>query len=99
MLSASSANDAIVWYKNDGSQNFTKINIATDIKYAFSVFAIDLNTDGDIDMLSGSSSDSLDDIQFARDSVIVLYENDGSQNFTKTNIINYAALSVFLLLI
>ncbi len=95
MLLAFWRDGTIAWHENDGSQNSTRIDIDTDGKLAYFIYAIDLDADGDIDVLSRPSFDSLDNIQFARDSVIVLYENDGSQNFTKTNIINDAALSVF----
>ena len=43
--------DKIAWYENDGSQNYTEHTIATDADGAYSVFAIDLDGDGDIDVL------------------------------------------------
>jgi uncharacterized protein (AIM24 family) len=61
----------VVWYENDGSQNFTAHTI-TAADAAWDVFAADVDGDGDTDVLSAG----------AYDSGIVRYENDGSQNFT-----------------
>ncbi|MBI1375834.1 MAG: hypothetical protein GC159_24255, partial [Phycisphaera sp.] len=72
MLSASSVDDTITWYENDGAQNFTPHTITTGADFAISVFAADVDGDGDVDVLSASS----------RDDTIAWYENDGAQNFT-----------------
>jgi len=57
-LSASSG-EGIGWFENDGSENFTRHLIASDIMAdnAMDVFAVDLDGDGDVDVLSASSSD------------------------------------------
>ena len=50
--------------------------IATDLDYASSVHATDLDGDGDMDILSTSPNNA----------EVNWYENDGNQNFTKHNI-------------
>ena len=63
----------IAWYENDGSQSFTEHVISTNADGARSVYAVDVDGDGDIDVLSASESDDK----------IAWYENDGSQSFTE----------------
>ena len=58
VLSASSLDDAIVWYENTGAGpgwNATTISSAADA--AVSVFAADVDGDGDVDVLSASNAD------------------------------------------
>jgi len=74
VLSASSGDDKIAWYENDGSQSFTAHTITTSVDWANSVYAIDVDGDGDIDVLSASLEVS--------NHLILWYENDGSQSFT-----------------
>ena len=59
VLSASLADDTIRWYKNDGAAtpSFTAHTIFTGADGAWSVFAIDLNNDGLVDVLSASRWD------------------------------------------
>ena len=59
---------------------FTSHTITTDADNARSVFAIDMDGDGDIDVLSASQDDDK----------IAWYENDGNENFT-THIITLEA--------
>ena len=56
VLSASVAADTIAWYENtDGSGgNFTTHTIATSADGARSVFGIDVDGDGNVDVLSAS---------------------------------------------
>jgi hypothetical protein len=68
VLSASSKDDKIAWYKNQGGGNFGPQQvISTNTDYARSVYAIDLDGDGDADVLSASSADDK----------IAWYENKG----------------------
>tara|TARA_Y100000768_G_scaffold338333_1_gene280983 strand:+ start:1632 stop:7229 length:5598 start_codon:yes stop_codon:yes gene_type:complete len=70
ILSASAEDRKIAWYENDGARNpsFTSITITTDANGAFSVYATDIDNDGDMDVLSASENDDK----------IAWYENDGS---------------------
>jgi len=63
----------LAWYENDGSQNFTKRIIDANRNGTNSVFAIDLDGDSDIDIVSHESE--IDDLLW--------YENDGNHNFTR----------------
>eukprot|EP00605_Chrysophyceae_sp_TOSAG23-4_P002634 GSChrysophyteH1.ASY1.ANO1.2910.1 assembled CDS len=57
VLSASLDDDRIVWYENDGNSPpaWTSHTITADALNARSVFAIDLDGDGDMDVISASS--------------------------------------------
>ncbi len=59
VLAASAAIDEVIWFENtDGQGNFGSEQIITNIANSvLSVFAIDLDGDGDIDVLSASPSD------------------------------------------
>jgi len=69
-LSASYGDDTIAWYENDGGSppGFTNHTVVTNADAARSVYATDVDGDGDVDVLSAS----LDDDKIA------WYENDGS---------------------
>ncbi len=72
VLSASNYGGKIVWYENDGDENFCNHTITTSADGANSVYAVDVDDDGDIDVLSASYFDDK----------IAWYENDGEENFT-----------------
>ena len=75
IVSASTDNNRIAWYKNNGSGNFgTQQIIDTNLNLAKSVHPTDLDSDGDIDVLSSGDN-------------IVWYENDGNGNFSDPKII------------
>jgi cysteine-rich repeat protein len=69
VLSASSVDDKIAWYESDGGSppTFTERVISTSADQAWSVFATDMDGDGDTDVLSAS----------LRDDKIAWYESDG----------------------
>jgi hypothetical protein len=91
ILSASDVDDTIAWYENDGAANpsWTASDIDTNADNAKSVFAADMDNDGDIDILSASDGDS----------TIAWYENDGAADpsWTASDIATsaYGATSVF----
>lgn len=69
LLSASAHDDTIAWYENLGGSppSFAARVISTTAQGASSVFATDLDNDGDIDVLSASQDDDK----------IAWYESDG----------------------
>ncbi len=84
VLSASFNDNKIAWYENvNGRGNFGPQQIiSTSAKYAESVFAADIDSDGDTDVLSASPGDSK----------IAWYENtDGSGTFGAQQVISTAA--------
>jgi hypothetical protein len=75
VLSASEVDDKIAWYENDGVGGFTlptSSTITTTADGAKSVYAADLDGDGDMDVLSASTIDNK----------IAWYKNDGAGGFT-----------------
>jgi len=77
VLSASITDNKIAWYENDGGSppTFTDYVITTAAGRANSVYAADMDDDGDMDALSASSSDNK----------IVWYENNGGSPPAFTN--------------
>jgi hypothetical protein len=87
VLSASAEDDKIAWYENDGAADpsFTSRTITTSADGARSVYAIDIDQDGDIDVLSASWNDN----------EINWYENDGAADpsFSTNTITNSGGLN------
>ena len=71
-LPAADNNVQIAWYENDGDENYTAHTITSSAEYGTSVFAVDVDGDGDLDVLSASAGDD----------TIAWYENDGDESFT-----------------
>ncbi|MBH31947.1 MAG: hypothetical protein CMG71_08215 [Candidatus Marinimicrobia bacterium] len=70
ILSASDGNDEVAWHKNSGTNpiTWTKHVISSSAQGARSVYAINMDGDGDIDVLSASPNDGK----------IAWYENSGA---------------------
>ena len=91
VLSTSMADDTVAWYENlDGSgDSFSTHVITSSADYPLSVFAIDMDGDGDVDVLSSSYNDD----------TVAWYENlDGSGGSFSTHVITTSAdgpISVF----
>ena len=86
MLSGSVNGNTVAWYENNGikgNPSFTKKNIDNNAVGAVSVYATDIDGDGDIDVLSASYLDK----------TVAWYENGGHSSnptFTKRVITNTA---------
>jgi hypothetical protein len=79
VVSASFDNDTVAWYENDGTPGvgvWTEHVISTSANGVWTVYAADVDGDGDLDVLSASQLDDK----------IAWYENDGNQNFTAHSI-------------
>ena len=88
VLSASFVDSKIAWYASDGGSppTFTERVVSTAADAAFSVFATDVDGDGDIDVLSASRDDHK----------IAWYESDGGSPPTFTErVISTAAARAF----
>jgi hypothetical protein len=86
VLSASGNDNKIAWYKNDGNGGFGVQNVISNLAVpdthgAISVYAADLDRDGDMDVLSASVNDDK----------IAWYRNDGNGGFGAQNVISTAA--------
>lgn len=79
--------DEVAWYENDGNEFFATHILTTGADQARSVYAADVDADGDTDVLSASFGDDK----------IAWYENDGGENFAEHVITTAAAgaLSVY----
>ena len=78
IVSASSNDDKIAWYENDGTGVFSaQRTITTSADVGRSVHAADLDLDGDLDVLSAS----------AHDDKIAWYENQGGGAFSSQRVI------------
>ena len=76
VLGISKTEGKLFWYRNDGSQNFSKTIISESIPNIVDVTSSDFDLDGDIDLVSISTDNE----------GIIWWENNGNQNFTKNSI-------------
>ena len=77
ILGASSLDDDISWFENNGSQIFTKRTIDGSFDGANDVFATDFDGDGDIDVLATGDGNT---------DYVKLYENNGLESFTERTV-------------
>lgn len=81
LISASSSNDRIAWYENDGFGNFSRQKIIADPIYLVnSIDVADIDGDGDLDIVSTNDVLFLGGERF--DGNVNLYINDGNGNFS-----------------
>ncbi len=73
----------ILWLENTGQYSFTTYIIKENWDHANSVYAADMDSDGDMDILGTASFRTA-----PANGEITWFENDGDQNFTEINIIN-----------
>tara|TARA_Y100001970_G_scaffold293810_1_gene443404 strand:- start:2492 stop:5614 length:3123 start_codon:yes stop_codon:yes gene_type:complete len=76
--SSDASGDDLVWYANDGSENFTASAIANDLSEAFDLEVADLDGDNDQDVI----------VTVFTDNDVLWYANNGSETFTKNTIDN-----------
>ena len=76
--SDNSSGNEVVWYSNDGSENFTTNSIESSLSSANILDVGDIDGDNDLDVVVTSYQN--DDLLW--------YSNDGSENFTKNTIDN-----------
>lgn len=72
----------ISWFRNDGAQNFTQIDIETNLDQVHGVVANDIDMDGDLDIL----------VTVRDEDRVVLYTNNGSASFTASNVASGSAV-------
>src|SRR4029079_18022479 len=71
LVAVSISPSQLLWFENDGSQQFTTRLVATDVRGAA---AIDMDRDGDIDLVG------------ARSTGVTWFENNGAQQFSERQI-------------
>ena len=96
VLSASEFNSKIAWYENDGQGSFGEQQIIaaqTELQpdAGATVYAADLDGDGDQDVLSASGF--IRDDGYILNGEVVWYENDGQGNFSEQQLITTQVVS------
>ena len=76
----------VAWFENDGSANFTKHVIDTDLPGASYIRWMDIDDDGDKDIIATGFGNLSGGTTTGHQ--VVVYYNDGAQNFTKTIVDN-----------
>jgi hypothetical protein len=69
------------WFENAGNKTFVEHVVKSNWDHANSVYAADLDSDGDVDLLGTASFRTT-----ATNGEIAWFENDGKQNFVEHNI-------------
>ena len=83
LASASKDDDTVAWYPNDGTGHFgTKLIVSrgAESKGAYSLVAVDIDQDGDQDLIVASNGNDH----------VSIWRNDGSGNFNKTLVFDNA---------
>jgi len=82
ILTATGCHNEIMWYENtNGLGAFSEKQLITsDLNFAFCVYAADIDSDGDMDVISASRDDGK----------IAWYQNDGNGNFGTQLIVSTA---------
>ena len=73
VIACGEINDEILWWENDGNENFTEYMVDSLINGIHTILARDVDLDGDMDIVAAACIGSQ----------IAWYENDGNQNFNK----------------
>ena len=74
VISASTLDDTIAWYENDGMTppNWTERDVTTTLDVATAVIPVDVNEDGDMDLLVAGQGNT------ANGNTVEWFENDGT---------------------
>ncbi len=72
VVGTAASNNAVLWFENDGMENFTEHVVSNTANGPTGVYAEDIDSDGDLDILVASQSGGS----------ILWFENDGNENFT-----------------
>ncbi len=76
LASASSGDNTVAWYENNGRGSFTVHVITMTAEGVRGIYATDLDGDGDMDILAAVESEG----------AIAWFENDGNQTFTERTV-------------
>ncbi len=92
ILSSSERDEEIAWYKNEGTGTFSSALFIDSLENLSSVYAADMDSDGDNDVIAVSDGRYSDYI-----GQIICYMNDGIGNFQKKIVSTsvYGAVSVY----
>ena len=85
VIACGELNDEILWWENDGDENFTEHMVDSLINGIHTVIPRDVDLDGDMDILAAACIGSR----------VVWYENDGMQEFAKHDL-GYCAGALWL---
>ncbi len=72
---AGGSTGSLVWFKNNGNEVFTEINISGTAQNIINIDAIDIDNDGDIDIVTSNF----------REKAIQLWSNNGNEEFSFNN--------------
>ncbi|MBS1262276.1 MAG: hypothetical protein MAG453_01619 [Calditrichaeota bacterium] len=85
VLVAIRSEDKILWLENGGDgSSWTEHVVDTGLDEAYDVIRVDLDEDGDFDLVAGGHASS---------GTVAWYENDGSESFTRHDIDTGAAVA------
>lgn len=74
----------LVWLENNGNEEFSKHTIKAGVSFPYFIKPFDIDLDGDLDLMAS-----------AHNSGLMIFENDGSQNFQQIVTIAGYAISSF----
>ncbi|CAA6809662.1 MAG: Unknown protein, partial [uncultured Campylobacterales bacterium] len=78
IITAIKNQNTILWHENNGTGNFTELNVTTNENGVSDIFVTDINDDNYTDIISISESDNR----------LTIFTNDGNQNFTQNVIVS-----------
>ena len=79
IISSANYANTIVWFENDGHENFLEHEITSNFTSAWNLEVLDIDHDGDLDVWVEGVDYNLSG------PITAWFENDGNQNFIKHN--------------